>query len=161
MCLSRLLFFPASFFTVSLLPPFPLSGLYFIQFSCCSSDRMAPHPFFYSSMSSPLLWEWPVFCKRSGDRRHVGPGCNRRERLFRPAQTGSQKQVTAPQHCPKCWICECVCWLWVCRKVRERESSSVPMQIQQKNETKLSVTSATHRAVKLANGTMSSFTLCS
>lgn len=66
--------------------------------------------FLYSSMSSPLLWEWPVFCKRSGDRRHVGPGCNHRERLFRPAQTGSQKQVTAPQHCPKCWICECVCW---------------------------------------------------
>lgn len=120
--LSQLLFFPALFFTVSLhsltpLPPFPPFVPIFHSIFMLFIRQISSTPSFYRSMSSPLLWEWPVFCKRSGDLQRVGLERNHCEGLFRPAQTGSQKQVTAPKHCPKCWICECAC---VCKREREK-----------------------------------------
>ncbi len=99
-------FFTVSLHSVTLLPPFPPFGPIFHSIFI---GQINSTPLFYMSMSSPLLWEWPVFCKRSGDLQHVGLVHNHCEGLFRPAQTGSQKQVTAPKHCPKCWICVCVC----------------------------------------------------
>lgn len=88
-----------------------------------------------------------MFCKRSRDLQHVGSECHPtivRARLFRPAQTGSQKQVTAPKHCSKCWLCECVSlYVCICDKKEREKNSLVPEQIQKKTKTKLSVTSAT------------------
>lgn len=117
-CLSIFPFLPCCIFHG--LPPLrdpvasvsPFQPYFSFDFHAVHRTEISSTPFFfffYSSMRSLLFWEWPVFCKRFSDLHHVGLERNHREELFRPAQTGSRKQVTALKHCCKCWICVRVC----------------------------------------------------
>lgn len=92
-------FLPCFIFLV--LPPFcdPVASLspfqpYFHSISMLVIIQISSTPLFYSSMSSPLLRQWPEFYKRSADLQHVG----RAQASQRTIQTCSDK-LTKPGHC--------------------------------------------------------------
>lgn len=110
--LSQLLFFRmfslSPFLCGPLLSFYPTNPI-FPSIFMLHIGQISSTPLLYRSMSSPLLSEWPVFCKLSCDLQHIGAEQSHCKGLFRPARTSSLKQVTAPKHCPKFWLPQCVC----------------------------------------------------
>lgn len=153
--LSVLLFFPCfvSLRSVNPLPPFPPFRPYF---SFTFSDRLAPHPCF--------IVLWAHSCCESGQCSENGPLIysvldysativRDYSDLLRQAHKNRSLHLN---------IAPNVGFVRVCVVESERERKQFSARANPTKEwNKIRVTSTTHRAVKLANGTMSSLTLCS